>query len=222
MRAALASVPLVATGSPYLVAPGRVTKPDGSPYQVFTPFLRRWRETGWRPPAKTGAASARWLDPARLGITACEIPDPGATLDLVAGEAAARNQWKSFVDNGLANYADDRNRPDIEGTSRMSAHLKFGTIHPRTLVADLDLRAAGARTYLRELAFATSMPTYCITGRPARGATGTAPSTPSAPTPAPRPAAASRPGRPAKPVFRSSTPECANCARPDSCTTGCA
>ncbi|ANR92407.1 cryptochrome/photolyase family protein [Mycobacterium avium] len=153
VRAALASVPLVATGSPYLVAPGRVTKPDGSPYQVFTPFLRRWRDTGWRPPAKTGAASARWLDPARLGITACEIPDPGATLDLAAGEAAARNQWKTFVDNGLANYADDRHRPDIEGTSRMSAHVKFGTIHPRTLVADLDLRAAGARTYLRELAF---------------------------------------------------------------------
>src|SRR5271154_4518602 len=37
--AALDSVPLVATGSPYLVSPGRVTKKDGSPYQVFTPFF---------------------------------------------------------------------------------------------------------------------------------------------------------------------------------------
>lgn len=35
----------------------------------------------------------------------------------------------------------------------MSAHLKFGTIHPRTMVADLDLRHAGAQAYLRELAF---------------------------------------------------------------------
>ena len=35
----------------------------------------------------------------------------------------------------------------------MSAHLKFGTIHPRTMVADLDLRGIGAQTYLRELAF---------------------------------------------------------------------
>ena len=35
----------------------------------------------------------------------------------------------------------------------MSAHLKFGTIHPRTMVADLDQRRAGARAYLRQLAF---------------------------------------------------------------------
>jgi deoxyribodipyrimidine photo-lyase len=144
---------LVATGSPYLVSPGRVTKKDGSPYLVFTPFLREWREVGWRAPAQTGANSARWLDPAQLRIERCEIPDPGAELDVTAGETVARRLWKSFVDNGLARYDEDRNRPDRKGTSRMSAHLKFGTIHPRSMVADLDLRNAGARAYLRELAF---------------------------------------------------------------------
>ena len=41
VRSALGSVPLVATGSPYLVSPGRVTKQDGSPYRVFTPFMRQ-------------------------------------------------------------------------------------------------------------------------------------------------------------------------------------
>jgi deoxyribodipyrimidine photo-lyase len=153
VRAALGSVPLVATGSPYLVSPGRVTKKDGSPYQVFTPFLSRWREVGWRAPAKSGAASARWLDPAQLRIDQCEIPDPGADLDVATGEGAARKLWKSFVDNGLARYGDDRNRPGAQGTSRMSAHLKFGTIHPRTLAADLDSRGSGAQAYLRELAF---------------------------------------------------------------------
>jgi deoxyribodipyrimidine photo-lyase len=153
VRAALNSVPLVATGSPYLVSPGRVTKKDGSPYQVFTPFLRQWREVGWRRPARTSARAARWLDPARLRIKNCEIPDPGAALDLAAGEAAARKLWKSFVDNGLQRYSQHRNRPDLAGTSRMSAHLKFGAIHPRTMVADLDLRGAGAQAYLRELAF---------------------------------------------------------------------
>jgi deoxyribodipyrimidine photo-lyase len=153
VRAALGPVPLVATGSPYLVSPGRVTKKDGSPYLVFTPFLREWREVGWRAPAQTGANSARWLDPAQLRIERCEIPDPGAELDVTAGETVARRLWKSFVDNGLARYDEDRNRPDRKGTSRMSAHLKFGTIHPRSMVADLDLRNAGARAYLRELAF---------------------------------------------------------------------
>ncbi|MEE2852057.1 MAG: deoxyribodipyrimidine photo-lyase [Actinomycetota bacterium] len=153
VRAALDSVPLVATGSPYLVSPGRVTKPDGSPYKVFTPFLRQWQRTGWREPAKSDANSARWLDPAQLRIKQCEIPDPGIALEVAAGEAAARKQWKSFVDNGLRSYATDRNRPDLTGTSRMSAHLKFGAIHPRTLVAGLDLRGDGAQAFLRELAF---------------------------------------------------------------------
>ena len=153
VRAALDSVTLVATGSPYLVSPGRVTKKDGSPYRVFTPFLREWRAFGWRKPAESGAGSARWLDPARLPIKRCEIPDPGAALDVAASEAAALKQWKSFVDNGLHSYSQDRNRPYVTGTSRMSAHLKFGSIHPRTMVADLDMRSAGAQAFLRELAF---------------------------------------------------------------------
>ncbi|MBW0015894.1 deoxyribodipyrimidine photo-lyase [Mycobacterium sp.] len=153
VRAALGSLPLVATGSPYLVSPRRVTKNDGSPYRVFTPFLRQWQEIGWRGPVKSSVRSASWLDPARLGLGRCEIPDAGAALDVAAGEVAARTLWKSFVDNGLTRYAEDRNRPDLPGTSRMSAHLKFGSIHPRTMVADLDPRSAGAQDYLRELAF---------------------------------------------------------------------
>ncbi len=56
------------------------------------------------------------------------------------------------MDSGLDAYADDRNRPDLDASSRMSAHLKFGTIHPRTMAADLD-RGTGAQAYLRELAF---------------------------------------------------------------------
>jgi deoxyribodipyrimidine photo-lyase len=153
VRAALGSVPLVATGSPYLVSPGRVTKKDGTPYKVFTPFLRAWRETGWRKPARSGADCARWLDPGQLSVKGCKIPDPGPALELAAGEQAAHKQWKSFVDTGLHRYDEDRNRPDLHGTSRMSAHLKFGTIHPRTLVAGLNLHTLGAQTYLRELAF---------------------------------------------------------------------
>jgi deoxyribodipyrimidine photo-lyase len=155
VRAELGEVPLVATGSPYLVSPGRVTKDDGQPYKVFTPFFRRWREAGWRAPARSDPDSTRWLDPAQLSkcVAGCQIPDPGVQLDLPAGEAAALRQWQSFVDDGLDNYAEDRDRPDRDATSHMSAYLKFGTIHPRTMVVDLDLRHPGARAYLRELAF---------------------------------------------------------------------
>ncbi|OBF94458.1 deoxyribodipyrimidine photolyase [Mycobacterium sp. 852002-51152_SCH6134967] len=151
VEAALGDIPLEASGSPYLVSPGRVTKPDGGPYKVFTPFHRAWREHGWRAPATSGLKSARWLDPSDVA-GAVDIPDAGVALDMPAGETAARKQWKSFVANGIDTYADDRNRPDRSGTSRMSAHLKFGTIHPRTMAADLG-RGEGAQAYLRELAF---------------------------------------------------------------------
>jgi len=152
---ATAGIPLIATGSPYLVSPGRVTKDDGSPYKVFTPFFNRWRDVGWRAPAQSGAAAVPWIDPVSVtGLpSAADPPDPHVALDLPAGETAARQRWAEFLADGLAAYATDRDRPDKPGTSRMGAHLKFGTIHPRTLAADLDVRDGGAAAYLRELAF---------------------------------------------------------------------
>ena len=37
----------------------------------------------------------------------------------------------------LDGYASERDRPDPDRTSRMSPYLKFGSIHPRTILADL-------------------------------------------------------------------------------------
>jgi deoxyribodipyrimidine photo-lyase len=54
----------------------------------------------------------------------------------------------------VADYDDDRDRPGVDGTSRMSVHLKWGEIHPRTMLADLAaLRSSGAATYRKELAW---------------------------------------------------------------------
>ncbi|QNJ92363.1 deoxyribodipyrimidine photo-lyase [Mycolicibacterium fluoranthenivorans] len=151
VREALGEIALEETGSPYLVSPGRVTKDDGTPYKVFTPFFRSWQAHGWRSPAQTTATSARWIDPADLdgGV---DIPAGDTELEYAAGERAARAAWKRFVKDGLADYEEDRNRPDLDASSRMSAHLKFGTIHPRTLAVDLG-KDQGAQAYLRELAF---------------------------------------------------------------------
>jgi len=152
---ALGDIELTATGSPYLVTPGRITKPDGTVYQVFTPYYRRWHEHGWRSPARTKAATATWIDPADVPAAGknLDIPDPGTELSLVAGEKAAHTRWRAFVKDGLSGYGSDRDRPDLQATSRMSAYLHFGNIHPRTLAADLTGNAAGPKAYLRELAF---------------------------------------------------------------------
>ncbi|MGA9869841.1 MAG: deoxyribodipyrimidine photo-lyase [Rhodococcus sp. (in: high G+C Gram-positive bacteria)] len=146
-------VSLVATGSPYAVAPGRVTKNDGEPYRVFTPFFRQWLQHGWRGPAATSADTVSWLDPSDVsGLPErVSIPTEEGGSDADAGEAAASTTWHEFLEHVSA-YDDERNRPDLDSTSRMSVYLKYGNIHPRTMLADLSKIASdGAATYRKQL-----------------------------------------------------------------------
>lgn len=150
---ALGEVPLEATGSPYLVSPGRVTKDDGEPYKVFTPFFRRWRDHGWRRPADSAVPASAVVDPADVTKSGrIRIPKSPTTLAFPAGEEAALARWAEFVDADLADYDEIRDDPAADATSRMSAYLKYGNIHPRTLAVDLG-KGKGAQAYLRELAF---------------------------------------------------------------------
>jgi len=144
-------VELHRTGSPYAVAPGRVVNGSGEGYKVFTPFSRAWAEHGWRAPAGRPSRSQTWLAADSDGIPEAPVPD-GMTLPS-AGEEAARRRWREFLDV-VGEYDDGRDRPDLDRTSRMSVHLKWGEIHPRTLLADLaPLRSKGASTYRSELAW---------------------------------------------------------------------
>lgn len=131
------NISLVRTGSPYAVAPGRIRNGAGNPYRVFTPFYRAWCRHGWRRPAPEPDAATRWVT-----HDAAAIPDEVALsvegLDLPgAGEIAARSAWNDFVADRLRDYGSHRNHPALDATSHLSAHLKFGTIHPRTVLADL-------------------------------------------------------------------------------------
>ncbi len=139
------------TGSPYAVAPGRVVNGSGEGYKVFTPFARAWAEHGWRAPAGGPSPEQGWLKADSDGIPEAPLPE-GLTLP-VAGEQAAHERWREFLD-AVREYDDTRDRPDLDGTSRMSVHLKWGEIHPRTLLADLaPLRSKGSATYRSELAW---------------------------------------------------------------------
>lgn len=149
-------VPLIRTGSPYAVTPGRIRTGAGGPYRVFTPFRRAWLDHGWRAPAPDAAATrrrVRFADPGRGDpVPSAPVPDG---LDLpVAGEAAALDRWADMLDDHLDRYADERDRPDLDGTSRLSVPLKWGEVHPRTLLADLAHRTGpGVETFRSQLAW---------------------------------------------------------------------
>jgi deoxyribodipyrimidine photo-lyase len=74
-----------------------------------------------------------------------------AGIDLPeVGESSARAAWTAFRHKGLSDYASTRDRADLDATSRMSVYLKYGAIHPRTLLADLG---PAEETFRKELAW---------------------------------------------------------------------
>jgi deoxyribodipyrimidine photo-lyase len=134
VRAALATrgVAWVETGSPYAVTPGRLTTGAGTGFQVFTPFSRAWRDHGWREPAQEPAGLRLLAPPADEAAWA--LLDRAGSADNLptlpqAGEAAALSRWRQFLDHELDGYRAARDRPDLDGTSRLSPYLKFG-VHP--------------------------------------------------------------------------------------------
>lgn len=162
VRAAVAGLgaELIATGSPYVVDPGAILTGGGTRYRVYTPYYRQWRERTLAPICQ--APAARWVEPPvahRIsGAPVLAAPHSDVALPPV-GEAAAWRRWNWFKDNALADYDHARNRPDVDGTSSLSAHLRWGEIHPRSLLADLApfLASAhtqeGATTFGKELAW---------------------------------------------------------------------
>jgi deoxyribodipyrimidine photo-lyase len=151
-RVKAAGINLIETGSPYAVAPGRVVKPtDGTPYRVYTPFYKNWCIHGWRAPAPTPKS----IPVAMPTDNDRNFPDwnlPEGTTIFPAGELAALARFKEFKKSALDQYDEMRNVPGVDGTSKMSAHLKFGEIHPRTLLAGLgDSKAHD--TFRKEIAW---------------------------------------------------------------------
>ena len=140
-----------------LAPPGSVLTQGGTMFQVFTPFARALQREAnitapWPAPAllpplppdvKFGEATLPNLED--LGIQANPNLQPG-------GEKAGLARVQAFLDHRLAGYTVDRNRPDLDGSSRLSADLKFGTISIRTLWRAVSERETnGSRAYLNEL-----------------------------------------------------------------------
>jgi deoxyribodipyrimidine photo-lyase len=125
--------------SALLSEPGRLLKADGDPYRVYTPYFRAFNasvEVG-PPQPSPRALTAPSRAPASLPLAALGLlPAIPWHLPLARhwtpGEASAREHLKRFVQAGpLASYAEARDRPDQEATSRLSPFLHFGEVSPR-------------------------------------------------------------------------------------------
>jgi len=151
-RVEAAGIKLVRTGSPYAVTPGRVLKPsDATPYKVYTPFYRGWRTHGYRAPAVT-PKKFNIVQPTDKYRAFPDFQFPEGAQVIEAGEAAALKRFKEFTKSSLDSYDENRNFASIDGTSKMSTYLKFGEIHPRTLLENLG-ESKAHDTFRKEIAW---------------------------------------------------------------------
>ncbi len=124
-----------------LFEPEAVTTKAGGPFKVYSPF---WRASGAiadvgkpAPRPRSMPAPARWPKSDRLAEWQLLPKHPdwaGGLRDTwTPGEASAEARLQEFLADGLADYTEQRNRPDRPATSRLSPHLAFGEISPATM-----------------------------------------------------------------------------------------
>jgi deoxyribodipyrimidine photo-lyase len=136
-----------------VVEPGALAPAGGDHYRVFTPYWRAWSTAERRAPA-----------PASLPVRLPPDVAPGALpplSDLARGEASPAlppggereglRRLESFLAGGLAPYAEKRDVPSVEGTSRLSPYLRFGCVSP--LEAAVRAEEAGGHDFVRQLAW---------------------------------------------------------------------
>ena len=149
----------------------------GGAFSVYTPYRRAWW-SAWHAAPRLASSRLRLPKQAialragamrgvpeiaasrakRSSARANVADDPMLSHGPKPGEAAARRRLVQFLSDAAGRYATDRDRPGIDGTSRLSAHLRFGTISARECitrglaVAQSDpSQAAGIRKWLDEL-----------------------------------------------------------------------
>ncbi|BDS10650.1 cryptochrome/photolyase family protein [Aureispira anguillae] len=120
-----------------------ITKKDGLPYTIYSPYAKQWM-------LKLTASSYSNRDTQNDKTNFTKINFPFPTLNAL-GFRSSKAKVLDFdlSDNVINNYADVRDFPAIDQTSKLSPHLRFGTISIRKCVQKaIDCKD---KTFLKEL-----------------------------------------------------------------------
>jgi len=128
-----------------LHSPEEIYSKSKEPYTVYTPFWRNWSSQAKADPVES-LHHAEGLTPQEQETAqqAGVIPLPSAKnlgfvwdneLLMLPGKAAAQAKLEKFCAYAIIEYGEQRNFPGINGTSQLSAALKFGAIGIRTVWA---------------------------------------------------------------------------------------
>jgi deoxyribodipyrimidine photo-lyase len=126
--------------------PDEILKADGDPYRVFTPYSRVWRSQAKQPvlPKVKFHRPHGFKGPTSVDLPSADQLKFDVTIPLPpAGERAGRDRLKEFAAGDLLHYASRRDYPALSATSRLSPHLRLGTLSPRTVLAVAEKAAEG-------------------------------------------------------------------------------
>lgn len=104
-----------------------VLKDDGSPYTVFTPYSKKWKALVQEQHLVSFPSEALLQH-----LAPSQYPFPALT-DLGFSPSGLSFPQPQTDANLIAHYHETRDYPYLQGTSRLSIHLRFGTISIRTL-----------------------------------------------------------------------------------------
>lgn len=128
------SLPLWLVHGLTVFPPGVVVKETGCPYTVFTHFSRAWKSL----PLPGGFATQTRINkipsPVSTKLESEPLPIYTSIPNFPANENTAQDRLDSFIDSKLYQYAEVRDRMDLDGTSRLSPYLRFGLISPLYIV----------------------------------------------------------------------------------------
>ncbi len=110
--------------------PESLIKPDGTPYTVYTPYAKAWKARL----IPIHLLPAPEIIPTPAGILSDPLPPFHADSVFPAGERAALQRLEDFLSGPIWDYADLRNRLDLDATSRLSPYFRFGMIGLRQAV----------------------------------------------------------------------------------------
>jgi deoxyribodipyrimidine photo-lyase len=130
-----------------LFDPGRILNKQETPFKVFTPFWNHCLSLGEPPepqPCPRLISPSKWPRSEELRV---KIPKWAKKIEhgWKPGSDGARQALKRFLDGRIENYPVDRDRPFLEGTSRLSSHLHFGEISARQVWHETRKHAGTAR-----------------------------------------------------------------------------
>ena len=142
----------VVVDQPYAAPLDGIRTGQGEPFKVFTAYWRRWLTLEHGTPLHKPRAI-----PTVPAVDGDGLPDggrPSATAWYPEpGERAGRAAVDRFLSSAIDAYADRRDSPGDDSTSRLGPYLKFGCIHPRQILPRLDMRLESHRTFASELAW---------------------------------------------------------------------